>query len=566
MVKDSGSVALQGFQVFERSLVNLIKSKLDDAYGSDWEKKGFPWLLAKLRTRKRADQPLSRAKEPSSILGYAHLGELSEIVVSKTNWRLFKPLFASRERLKRELDVLNEYRPQLAHSGDTVTSIDDARYVLATAKKVLEVYDEQASAQVSALQQELDSAAGTSPPPVVEDGRGGAGKANDRQEQGRALRIIDALRKGTPQREEVDKISVGRERLSEYFREKLTQIKEFGLSDVKFISADFGHGKTHFLYLVRQIAFDLNFVVSHVGLHSTDAPFDQLRIIIQRFVQGMATQEFRNDGLTRILDRWAADQAGKTEQDVYESIADVPFAQMREKLVVYSLAHNSPGGIQFGSKNEILRWFRGEETKSKTFTNAKEYLHGIVSFLQVAGYSGLVVMLDEAEAITSLSRVAKRDLANENIRQIIDNDENTEGFYLVFASTPTFFDDARTGAPTYDALWRRIRPLFGKITTQSLESVIVELPALDEDQFVELGRKIHNIYEIAKGRKSPVTDEHLMALASHVWRRADRRVGTMVRVVVAALEDADTPTFDLAAEYPLLVERVIEEEKRDRSA
>ena len=566
MVKDLGSIAWQGFQVFERSLVGLIKSKLDEVYGSDWERDGFPWLVKKLTTRRRAKQPLSRAKEPASLLGYAHLGELSEIIVNTNNWRLFKPLFANRDRLKREFEVLNEYRLQLAHPGDTMTSLEDARYVLATAKKVLQAFDEGGSIQLSTLQEELEAAAGSRPMPESADEPGGVREANHISERGRALRIIDSLRKGTPPKEEVDLVSVGREHLANYFREKLAQIKEFGLSDVKFISADFGHGKTHFLDILRQIAFELNFVVSDVELHSTDAPFDQLGVVVQRLMQGIATREFRRDGLTRILDNWAAGLAGKTEQEVYESLADVSFAQMREKLVLYCLAHNSPTGIQFSSKNQVLRWFRGEETKSKTFTNVKEFLHGLVDFFRVAGRSGLVVMLDEAEAITSLSRVAKRDLANENIRQIIDNDHATEGFYFVFASTPTFFDDARTGAPTYDALWRRIRPLFGQIAPRSLEAVIVELPALDEDQFFELSQKIRSIYETAKGKPSPVTDEHLRALASHVQRRTDRRVGTMVRSVVAALEDADSPAFDLSAEYPLLVERIIEEEQRDRSA
>lgn len=544
----------------------LIKSRLGEGYGSDWEREAFPWLRRRLQDRKRRGQPLSRAKEPASLLGYAHLGELSEMICNTSNWKFFKPLFGNQDRLKRELEVLNELRPQLAHPGDTMTSVEDARYVLTTARNVLDLFDEDASSRLETLQAELDGAATIGVRPSKAPKRARSTDASEVPDQGRALRIITSLRKGTPPKEEVGLVSVGREHLAAYFREKLQQIGEFGLSDVKFISADFGHGKTHFLDIVRQIAFELNFVVSHVELHSTQAPFDQMDVVVQRLMQGLGTQQFRSDALTRILDSWATSIAGLSERDVYESLDDVSFAQMREKLVLYYLAHNSQTGIQFDTKNQVLKWFRGEETKSRTFRNMKEFLHGLVDFFRVAGYSGLVVMLDEAEAITSLSRVAKRDLANENIRQVIDNDHNTEGFYFVFASTPTFFDDARTGAPTYDALWRRIRPLFGGIKSRSLESVIIELPALDEDQFFELSRKIRTIYESAKGRSSPVTDEHLRALASHVQRRTDQRVGTMVRSVVAVLEDADSPAFDLTAEYPLIVERIIEEEQRDRSA
>jgi len=567
---DVSSVAWNIFQIFERSLVSLIKSKLIEAYDDDWEKQGFHWLLGNLKERKRTRHPLSRSQEPASLLGYAYIGELKQIIINKDNWSLFKPIFQNRQRLERDLDVLGEIRPQLAHPGDTVTSIEDARYALLTAKKILQQYDEDASTQLARLGIELEGLtqdvgmanAGAGISKVSGDGK----QKREVIDQGKALRIITALRKGTPPKEDVALVSVGRENLIEYFREKLGQIKEYGLSDVKFISADFGHGKTHFLDLLRQLAFELNFVVSHIELHSTEAPFDRLALVIQRLAQGVATSEFREDGLTGILDKWAVGLAGKSEIDVYNTVGNVPFPQMRQKLVQYCLAHHNTSGIQFGTKYEILKWFRGEETKARTFTNMKEYLHGFVEFLRLAGYSGLVVMLDEAEAITSLTRVARRDLANENIRQIIDNDTDSEGFYFVFASTPTFFDDTRAGAPTYDALWRRIRNPLGGLTSRSLENVIIELPALDEEQFFRIGQRIRYIYEIAKKQESPVTDEHLRALASHVQRRTDRRVGTLVRSVVAALEDANQPGFDLNAEYPLLVERIIEEEQQDRSA
>jgi len=570
MGRDINLVAWDCFQIFERSIVNLIKSKLIEVHGDDWEGKGLYFLLGELKKRKRTRHPLSRSQEPSSLLGYAFTAELKQIIVNKENWSLFKPIFQNKQRLERDFDVLGEIRPQLAHPGDTVTSIDEARYALSTAKKILQQYDAEATDQLARLGEELEKIAQESGKAESADVTTKVKETNKKGEdainQGQALRIITALRKGTPPKEDVALVSIGRERLIEYFREKLNQIKEYGLSDVKFISADFGHGKTHFLDLIRQLAFELNFVVSHVELHSTEAPFDRLALVIQRLAQGLATSEFREDGLSRILDKWATRLAGKNETEVYTIVGNIPFPQMREKLVQYCLAHNNASGIQFGLKYEILKWFRGEETKARTFTNIKEFLHGFVEFLRLAGYSGLVVMLDEAEAITSLTRVARRDLANENIRQIIDNDTDSQGFYFVFASTPTFFDDARSGAPTYDALWRRIRNPLSGVMSRSLESVIIELPALDEDQFSSLGQKIRDIYEIATKQKSPVTNEHLRALASHVQRRTDRRVGTLVRSVVAALEDANQPGFDLNAEYPLLVERIIKEEQQGRSA
>ena len=297
MGRDVSLIAWDCFQIFERSLVNLIKSKLIEIYGDDWENKGLHFLLGELKKRKRTRHPLSRSQEPSSLLGYAFTDELKQTIINKENWPLFRPIFQNRQRLERDFDVLEEIRPQLAHPGDTITSIEDARYALSTAKKILQQYDEEASDQLIKLGEELEKIAQESKKTYSDDATIKA-KENDKKgedviDQGQALRIITALRKGTPPKEDVILVSIGRERLIEYFREKLGQIKEYGFSDVKFISADFGHGKTHFLDLLRQLAFELNFVVSHVELHSTEAPFDRLVLVIQRLVQGLATSEFR---------------------------------------------------------------------------------------------------------------------------------------------------------------------------------------------------------------------------------------------------------------------------------
>ncbi|MDI6734913.1 MAG: DUF2791 family P-loop domain-containing protein, partial [bacterium] len=116
-----------------------------------------------------------------------------------------------------------------------------------------------------------------------------------------AYRIISALRKGTPPEEGVDLYSVGREQLLSYFNDKLIEIKDYGVSDVKLVSADWGHGKSHFLDLLRDLALKHNFVVSKVELHSREAPFDQLPIVTQRIMANIATPTERRNGLESLL-------------------------------------------------------------------------------------------------------------------------------------------------------------------------------------------------------------------------------------------------------------------------
>lgn len=383
-----------------------------------------------------------------------------------------------------------------------------------------------------------------------------------------AYRIISALRKGTPPEEGVDLYSVGREKLLSYFNDKLIEIKNYGVSDVKLISADWGHGKSHFLDLLRNLALKHNFVVSKVELHSREAPFDQLPIVIQRIMANIATPKERKNGLESLLNDWSVGNKSKSEQEIFKSLTDIGiYSDMRLKLVEYQGHYNCVPGPEFQQCLQVMKWFEGKETKSKTFKDVREYLHNFVLFIRSLGYSGFVVMLDEAEAITSLSRISRRDLANENIRQIIDNDQDTQSFYFVFASTPTFLsgEDER-GAQSYPALWRRVSDPLQELRQDSLQKVIVELPKLKEEEFFRLAQKIKAVYEIAKGQNlTIINDSHLQSLAHYVQTRTDQRVGAMVRSTVAILDEATSPGFEFSSKFEFIVEKAMDQEEKDKA-
>ena len=383
-----------------------------------------------------------------------------------------------------------------------------------------------------------------------------------------AYRIIAALRKGTPPEEGVDLYSVGREQLLSYFNDKLIEIKDYGVSDVKLVSADWGHGKSHFLDLLRDLVLKYNFVVSKVELHSREVPFDQLPIVIQRIMANIATPKERKNGLEALLNDWSVRNKSKNEQEIFKFLKDIDiYPDMRMKLVEYQRYYNRVTGPEYQQCLQVLKWFEGKETKSKTFRDVREYLHSFVLFIRSFGYSGFVVMLDEAEAITSLSSISRRDLANENIRQIIDNVQDTPGFYFLFASTPTFLsgEDER-GAQSYQALWRRINDPLQGLRQDSLQKVIVDLPKLTEEEFFRLAQKIKVVYEVARGQNlTMVNDNHLRSLAHYVQNRTDQRVGTMVRSTVAILDEATSPDFDFLARFEFIVEKAIEQEAIDRA-
>jgi hypothetical protein len=386
----------------------------------------------------------------------------------------------------------------------------------------------------------------------------------------RALNIINRLRDGVPPEEDVLYFTIGFDELLTYFQRVLDDIGANGQQGIKFIQADYGRGKTHFLDMLAFLALRQGFVVSIVTLSKKSAPFNQLERVVPHIMNETMTQAARRRGLDDILRRWAEKTKGQSTNDILRQIDEeealsLLFPDFRMKLCEYSRAYNAANGPDFEACLRTQKWFMGEETKSKTFRSVPAFLSAFVQLLRYLGYSGFVVMLDEAESITTLSRISNRDEANENLRQIIDN-QDLEGFYFVFASTPSFLSGTGdNGAQSYQALWRRISdPLGSSIATRSLEKTIVELPALSDEQFAALALRIKEIYRIAyPAVDCRVTDEHLKTLAQYVNARTDRRTGTLVRSTVMLLDEGrHNPDSDILSNYELVVEKVIDDEAR----
>ncbi len=81
-----------------------------------------------------------------------------------------------------------------------------------------------------------------------------------------ARSIIEELRKGSVPIEYVPLFTVGRRNWLEFIEDDLEHYISQGGTKVRFISGDYGDGKTHFMSLVRHLAMVKGFAVSFVVL------------------------------------------------------------------------------------------------------------------------------------------------------------------------------------------------------------------------------------------------------------------------------------------------------------
>jgi hypothetical protein len=73
-----------------------------------------------------------------------------------------------------------------------------------------------------------------------------------------AKKIILRLRAGTSPLEGVPFLNVGRERYFSEVGRLLEDIADGGASCVRFLNADYGHGKTHFIGMINHLALALH--------------------------------------------------------------------------------------------------------------------------------------------------------------------------------------------------------------------------------------------------------------------------------------------------------------------
>ena len=96
-----------------------------------------------------------------------------------------------------------------------------------------------------------------------------------------AEKLLGALRTGTVPVHHLELATAGRQFWLEAFDEDLAFVSQGG-SKIRFISAHYGGGKTHFLNRIKKKALGKNFLVSYVELNSREAPMDKFETIFPK--------------------------------------------------------------------------------------------------------------------------------------------------------------------------------------------------------------------------------------------------------------------------------------------
>lgn len=314
--------------------------------------------------------------------------------------------------------------------------------------------------------------------------------------QQEALRIVNSLRKGVPPPVDVANFSVGRKNLIDRLSKDLQTVAQ-GSSRVRFMNADYGYGKTHSLYLLRETAFKQGYVVSIITLSQNSCPIHDFMAVYDRIMWNLRTREERNKpALENVLDRWLQAIHENGEESARQIIKGLP-DDLKSALHAY---HESISPVRPDEKKRllVLEYLSGGNIylqdlhkigiKNRIDSSNALIMLGYMALLyRNLNYRGICILFDEADPIHSFATFEHKDRAYKNLSQIIRQSQTAPHCYFLYATTPSFFDN-------YTYYWtdHRIN-----------DNEIFELEKLDADELQRLSLSLCKIYSIAKGSKVP---------------------------------------------------------------
>lgn len=354
--------------------------------------------------------------------------------------------------------------------------------------------------------------------------------------------ILQSLRAGVVPRIGLQHIQVGRKEEVAAILRDLDRIAEGGAA-IRFIIGRFGAGKSFFLNLARMVALEKKFVVVQADItpdRRLHASGGQARSLYTELMHNMSAGAKRDGGaLPGLVERWVSDvelSVRQTGSDLHQAIYE-RLKPLQELVSGYDFATvicKYVEGFQQGNDAVIaaaLRWLRAEYT---TKTEARQdlgvrsiiddqdmydYLKLMAAFVQLAGYTGLLVNLDEMGVLSHrLNNTPARNANYEMILRIVNDclQGSVSGLGVVFAGTDAFLDDRRRGLASYEALATRLADnSFAVGGLRDYSGPTIRLQNLTVEDLYVLLHNIRHVYACGDTSRYIVPDAALKAFIQH---------------------------------------------------
>jgi Protein of unknown function (DUF2791). len=373
--------------------------------------------------------------------------------------------------------------------------------------------------------------------------------------------VIQALRAGVVPRTGQHLIQVGRAREIQTLLGDVERIADGG-SGFRVVIGEYGAGKTFFLNLVRAIAMEKKLVTAHADLNPDrrlQASSGQARSLYAELMKNLSSRTKPDGGaLAGVVEKFVAQAKieAKASSRPTETVIREKLSQLTEMVGGYDFAEVIAGycrGFEEGNdqlKSDAIRWLRGEFT-TKTDARAALGVRSIVDddafydqlkllarFVQLAGFTGLLICLDEMVNLYKLANAQARNANYEQILRILNDSlqGTAEGLGFILGGTPEFLLDTRRGLYSYAALQSRLaeNSFAAQAGIQDFSGPVMRLAGLTNEDFFVLLQKLRHVFAGGDPSKYLLPDAALVAFMQHAAKRLGEAYFKTPRTTITA--------------------------------
>ena len=360
-----------------------------------------------------------------------------------------------------------------------------------------------------------------------------------------AQTVLNSLKGGVVPRIGLPYITVGRKSEIEALLHDVEIISDGGAA-FRFVVGRYGSGKSFLLQTIRNYVMDRGFIVADADLspeRRLQGTRGQGLATYRELISNLSTKTRPEGGaLTLVLDRWISAVQNEAIQETGLSPEDPALSAATDKKIFAVTASVSEmvHGFEFGKllsayyqayvngddemKAKVVRWFRGEYALKSEAREALgvnmiimdddwyDYLKLFATFFRLAGYTGMMIMIDELVNIYKIPNSITRQYNYEKILTMYNDTLQGKAKYLgiIMGSTPQALEDKRRGIYSYEALRSRLAEgRFSKPGARDLLAPVIRLEPLTAEEMLVLCEKLSQMHADLYGYVRHITTEDL---------------------------------------------------------
>ena len=367
--------------------------------------------------------------------------------------------------------------------------------------------------------------------------------------------VLNSLKGGVVPRIGLPYITVGRKNEIEALLHDVDIIAEGGAS-FRFIVGRYGAGKSFLLQTIRNYVMDRGFIVCDADLspeRRLQGTHGQGLATYRELIRNLSTKTKPEGGaLNLCLDRWINGVQAQAAQETGFEPGDPALTRAVDQKIyaVTSSVSELVHGFEFAKllsayyhaylngddekKAAVTRWFRGEynlkrEAKEELGVNMiitdddwYDYLKIFATFFRLAGYSGMMIMIDELVNIYKIPNSITRQYNYEKLLTMYNDTLQGKARYLgiIMGATPQVIEDKRRGVYSYEALRSRLAEgRFSRPGARDLLAPVIRLEPLTAEEMLVLCEKLTGMHADLYGYERTIQTEDLVTFIKIEYSR-----------------------------------------------